>query len=832
MTPTLDRRWFMKAIAGATAAMAGPNGFPAGAPLQQQPEDYGYRNRNLPPQLVNAITEVIKEAQLEDRWWRLQEVLRASLCRQYDYGNQHLWCDGFNWSQATPGQSYTNGDGEIDSFPDYIGDYNIFTAFAQILQAKISEPDIGIDFQPIRPDRSVDRQAAEAANAIRMQADIDQDPHQTMTEKIYFLEMDGTAVTWAGTRDQQDDFGGEDGPRRVTFREVGGVLEWKRPLFAQSISEWWYAIHYRDTDIRIAKEKFNWIADELEGGQPCLAESPYERLHRLAMVQSAQRRGLGLGSGDSIEHLLTEGDVWLRPCAFINKKDAFRRMDGEYEEVPDDDGDTRAKTVYEKITELFPKCGHFVCAGQKYAESWPESMDERLSACHAYVGKGQSLYPLMYPMVLNQDGFNQTVNYIRENNDFGAPATWVNSQYCDYAAISKQASRPGAFHELKNLPGGAIAANMIYREPQIQIPGGFLDFAAEFLMGSLAQFQLACPPSVWGAPQAGNDTAEGMRLAASQALGILGKLRTRIINSDAEDYKHICMAVSRDTMYPEKMTIQGQTKGRTKIISKGALTRGNFRAFPDKDSGFPESTASMRQQMERTITMLAPTNLGMEIMSDPRNAAEYMRVNGVKLEIRAATAWDKQSREIEELIESRPILNDPQLVELLDSGAGVQAMLDAVKKAILTAQQNQLQQAQTLWNSKENPAMIAHASAALAAKAQNLPEPPVPLMPPPPPFDPLTIARSSVPVNDSDFHSDEAMAVQYWLSGDECATELDVDDMGEEPPNVPGVLNVQLHRLEHLLKEPPPPALPAPPMKGPQPAVGSPPKMEPMPAGA
>src|ERR1035438_8587458 len=112
----------------------------------------------------------------------------------------------------------------------------------------------------------------------------------------------------------------------------------------------------------------------------------------------------------------------------------------------------------------------------------------------------------------------------------------------------------------------------------------------------------------------------------------------------------------------------------------------------------------MRQQMERTITMLAPTNLGMEIMSDPRNAAEYMRVNGVKLEIRGAMAWDKQSREIEELIESRPILSDPQLVELLNSGAGVQAMLDAVKKAVVAAQQNQIQQAQALWNSPHNPA--------------------------------------------------------------------------------------------------------------------------------
>lgn len=824
----------MKAIAGAVAAMAVPGSSQALVPAPLEPENYGYRNRNLPPQLVNAITEVIKEAQLEDRWWRLQEVLRASLCRYYDLGIQHLWCDGYNWIQAIPGQSYTNGDDEVDSFPDHIGDYNIFTPIAQIVQAKIAEPDIGIDFQPIRMDRSVDRQAAEAANAIRTQADIDRDPHEVMIEKTYFLQMDGTAITWAGTREQQDDFGGEDGPRRVTFREVGGVLEWKRPLFAQSISEWWYVIHYRDTDIKIAKDKYGWIADELEGGQPCLAESAYERLHRLAMVQSAQRRGIGLGSGDSIQHLITEGDIWLRPCAFVDKKDAFLRLDGNYEEVPDDEGGTRYKTVCEKLAELFPKGPHVACVGQKYAESWGDSMDECISACHAYVGKGQTRYPMMYPMVLNQDGFNQTINYIRENNDFNAPATWVNSQYCDYPSISKQASRPGAFHELKNLPGGAIAANMIYREPQVGIPPGFLDFAADFLMGSLTQLQQACPPSVWGAAQPGNDTAEGKRLEANQALGILGKLRTRIINSDAEDYRHICMAVSDDVMYPDKMTIQGSAKGRTKVISKGALTRGNFRAFPDKDSGFPESTASVRQQMERTMMMLAPTNLGMEIMDDPRNAAEYMEVNGVKLKVRAAMAWDKQSREIEELIENRPTLNDRQLVILLDTpGTGVQTMLDAIKKAIMAAQQNQIAQAQALWNSPENPAMVAHAAAALAAKAQNLPEPPVPPMPPPPPFDPLSIARSSVPVTDSDFHSDEAKACQYWLSDDECATELDVDDMGDEPPNVPGVLNVQLHRLEHLLKEPPPPPmLPAPPTKGPQPAVGSPPKIEPMPAGA
>lgn len=796
------------------------------------PDDFGENNENLPKQIVETITEVIREAQQEDRWGRLQEVLRASLCRYYFKGIQHLWCDGSSWQMATPGQDYTNGDGEVDSFPDYIGDYNIFTAFEEIRQAKISEPDIGIDFQPIRPDKPADRQAAEAANAIRMQADIDRDPHEVMTEKIYYLDMDGTAIAYTYTSGDEDDFGSDDGPRRVICREVGGVLEWKRPIFADTRKDCWYLIRYKDRDIRIAKDKYPLIADELEAGQPCLSEEQYERMQRLSMVNSMQSRRYAWDSGDSAGHLITEGDIWLRPSAFVSKKKEYLNPSGGFEFVTLDGGSARPKTVGEKINEIFPGGGHFVYCGQSYAKSWTQPMDICISLCHVYTGSGQARKPGLYELVLVQDGFNQTINYIRENNDFGAPATWVNSQYCDYAAISKQPSRPGAYHELKNLPGGAKAADMIYRESPVGIPPGFLDFAAEFLMGALAQFMTACPPSVWGAPEADNKTAEGMRLAASQALGILGKTRTRIINSDAEDYRHACIAVSQDDEYGDTLTIpMSGSNGRTAIIKKAALTAGNFRAFPDKDSGFPESTGSKRMAYERFGAMVAPTPMAQEFYLSPKNMASYIRVYGLNLEMPSAKSWDKQSREIEELLRSRPILNDPGLVQMLAGGAGVQAMLDAIKDAIQKAQAMQLQAAQAAWNSPQNPAMVQHAAAAIAARATGQVETPVPPMPPPPPFDPFTIARSSVRVIDSDFHEHEAPACKDWLSGDECWAQKTIGrptDDGGVSVNIAGVLNVELHWMEHVIKQP----ISAPPVSGPLPPVGSPPKPPPPPPGA
>ena len=126
-----------------------------------------------------------------------------------------------------------------------------------------------------------------------------------------------------------------------------------------------------------------------------------------------------------------------------------------------------------------------------------------------------------------------------------------------------------------------------------------------------------------------------------------------------------------------------------------------------------------------------------------------------------AKSWDKQSREIESLLRQRPAIADPEIIVLLDGGAGVQTIIDAIIKKVQAAQQQILQAVE-----------IQDAGAKLAASEAGINEPPKPPAPQSSPSEILaSIAKSSIAVRNSDFHTYEAASCQDWLSSDECAPE-------------------------------------------------------------
>lgn len=785
--------------------------------------DFGPKNRHLPESLQKAICQVIAESQEEDRWLRLQEVMQDALLRYYDLDLQHLWSNNNIWTQAVPGSIYPNGEGGSDYFPDYINEYPVLNAFAQIRQAKLSEPDIGIDFQPINPKRTADREAARAAEAIRLMSDLDQDPHEIVARKVYFADMGGRCITWKRLCDDESVFGtGPNGePRRKIDWCIGGVLEWKVPIFANSRKGMLFAIHYEDPDLKEMKTDYPWIAPKLSSGQMCLQEGAYERIARLGVVRAMQTRTYDWNIGNSLTHLITKGDCWLRLGAFVNQEEPYRDDDGVTE--PNDKNEV--KTIREKIAELFPDGVHAVIIGKNYAEAWNESMDDVLTILHSQPGRGMTRRPGLKPLVAVQDRINQTLNYIAQSNDTGAPSIWVNSQVCDFNALTKQVARPWALRDLDELDVKIPIDQVMHREKQEDIPAGFMKFFE--ILQTLAQFQVFCPPSVFGTGSPDNTTAEGMQLAARQALGILGAFRTRIIRSMAEDYTQVALIVSRDPGYPDEIVVpQDPESRRTSIVRKESLIRGNFRAFPDKDSGFPESTASKRQALERLVTLIGQTPLGAQVFGSPNNIAEMVRLQGSNLVIPEAQAWNKQSREIERLLRERPEIGDPDILALLDDGAGVQTIIDAIIQKVQAAQAALAAMAQ-------QQVEVAKAGQEIAA-GEGTPA----ATPPPPPSPAVTgdilakIAKSSVPVRISDVSMYEAAACQDWLSSDECYDEETLGRSetpdGEPIPNIAGILNVTLHWMEHTAKAMTQP----PPMTGALPPQGSPPKLPPGPSTA
>lgn len=785
-----------------------------------QAADYGPKYRNLPDQIKNAILAAIRAVQSEEKYTRRDEVLEDAKHRFYDVGVQHLYLNrSWSWTMATPGGSYDLGPNQNVYFGDYIDDYPILPAYAQIQRAKLSEHDPGIDFQPDDPNEPDDTESAKAGEALRHDFDRNNDTKLLQQQMVYYWQMGGRCVAWTRSEEKPPRFGYDDGnPQRGTTATLYGCIEAKVPTFASTLADCGYAILYDDPDVKQAKAKYPWIKKRIQSGQTCLDENAYERIARLAIIQNSTGRLYNWNIGDSVTHLVSRGHCFLRHQNFVECDDPVEQPDPT-DYVTDEDGDERVITVEEKIKKLYPSGVCAVVVGQEYAESWDASMDDCLSISHAFIGKGQTRMPMMRPMVVIQDRFNQMMNQIAESTDYRVAGTWISCTAAEFGTISKQRAKPGAFRNLKNLPPGADIRQYIYREDDYDIPGSFQKFI-EYLQ-NLPQFQGAIPAAIWGAAMADNQTAQGYQLAAAQAMGILGSLWDMETQMFADIYYQNCLAIARDDQYPDQIVIP-DIKGRRAVVEKASLTKGKFRCFPDKESGFPQSTASLRQAWERTFALIGQTPQGMAVFNESDNIEQYVLTTGINIKVPAAEAGRKQAREIEELLVEPPELSEP-IAAALAGGADIPTLLkliDQERQQIQSAYTVQLQAFET-----------AHAGAVISAQAANQPVPPKGAPPPPP--DISIVAKSSIQVWPSDFHAYEAAKCKWFLSSDACRTQLSIgipDTLkpGEMVKNTAGVLNVVLHWEAHEEAAKLQPA----PMMGPLPAVGSPPKLPPQPAAA
>ena len=769
---------------------------------EQNPEPFGKNNRDLPDQLKKAILEAIRECQDQDKYNRRVEVVEDAKHRYYDMLIQYIYQDaGFCWTQAQPGGSYNNGQ---ESYGEYLGIYDIFHEFATKMQAKLSENAPGIDFQPCDPNQSEDVESASAAEGMRHDFDRNNDNKQRQRETVYHFQMGGRCLRWTRTETSLEKYGtNNDGtPRRASIASNYGVIESKIPIFANRLEEFPYIILYDDPDIKTAKQDYPWIKKKLKAGAVCLNESQYERIARLGVVQSGRTGRNRIEVGDAIGHLISRGHCWLRPSCFVDCDDAYMDPDGAAENTPETDEEPEHPiTVAEKLDQIFPDGIHALVVGSEYAESWNQSMDDCLTVGHAMIGKGQTRMPIMRPVVEDQDRTNTTMNYIAECFDYGAPSIWLDAEEDEYAAITKQRASPYSFRQKKGVPPDGKIADHVMVDKQPEIAETMFKYL-ELVSQELPQNQLALPPSIWGGGEEHNETKGGRQLAANQAMEVLGVYWTRMARMDADMYYHNCLAIMNDPDFPEQVTIPGQG-GQNVTVQVASLRKGNFRAFPDTESGFPESTASKRNTLTQVLTQLETSPMAAQIMGSPKNVAEMLSTYGLpEIEIPEAKSYEKQIREIETLLSQPPKVSEG-VAAALAGGADVPTLIGLIDQ--LRAQGAAMQR----------QAMVEHAAASIAAEQAGGQMPPVPA-----PFDPASVASSSVPVWKSDYHDWEAKTCRDWMTDGAKNSELtigresaDPQDNGAMKPNIAGVLNVYLHWMEHEAQK----ALEAPPMSGPLP---------------
>jgi hypothetical protein len=623
-------------------------------------------------------------------------------------------------------------------------------------------------------------------------------------ETVRMMCLSGRFVRWVKTVENPAKYGrnADGSPKRERECRVYGAMQSKVPITTKDQKDFRYLGLYDDLDILNAKQDYGWIRKHLKAGTNNLDENNYEKFARLGVLQGARSEWQ---AAESITHLITKGDWWLRPACFSDEE-----FDKPFEGATDEDfieeGEGEEKSMKEPsvrdmLDKLFPEGAHAVFVGDTYAESWAESMDDCLYTGRPFNDETQFAMAVMDGAVSSCDKFNDQMNWVAECFAFGAPREYVQAKDVEFAALIEQKAQPWGLTQLKNVPQGMSAEDMVFRTPNPEIPTTMQPYI-EFLMGALLQFILACPPSIWGETSSDNKTATGQQLATNQAKGRLGILWSVLQAADAAMYYQVALAAANDPDTPEEITVPVQS-GQNVTIRVERLRKGHFMCKPDEDSGFPDSTNQIRGIMTQLFTYMATNPMLAAQFWNPDNMKEVMRIYGLSnFVLPEAEAAERQMEEIEELLQGVPIEPTPEEIAQAQAQHEQQTELAGMKAA------NDMQAG-------------------------------LPAAPPPPPFDPQSLMRPSVPIKPWDFDQWHIQACDEYLNGDACRIELQIGraQLATDPvtgevsektvPNVRGVMNVWLHRQEHakaLALKTPPPMPPPPPVakpKGPSHAPGS-----------
>jgi hypothetical protein len=370
-----------------------------------------------------------------------------------------------------------------------------------------------------------------------------------------------------------------------------------------------------------------------------------------------------------------------------------------------------------------------------------------------------------------QDFFNDIMNSLREAQDLGWARTYINAEDTEFDAIEDQRSEPYAFAMKKARPGQPLG-DEFFREPDLVLPKSLVELM-EYLGGPFLQFVLGTPPSLFGAGMEDQKTASGYAAARSQAMGTKSVTWSAVQQMMATMYYQAALKASKNPDHAEQILVP--IKGKTTVLKLERISKGNFGAYPDEDSSFPESTTAKRALLQQLIT-LATTNpqISSQILGDVYNWEIITQIFGFKeIQLMEAESAKKQMREIEELLDGSPIPPTPEEMNAFQS-------------------QQQL-------------AMTQHASAVLVAQQQGQNPPPAPQQPKMIEIGgnqyPEELLKPSIEVDDLDFHQWEGPCGQDWLSTEACWRELNVGRPGADGqpiPNIAGVENVKLHIKEHL----------------------------------
>ena len=677
-----------------------PSDSPLGvySPFPYSPEPFAELSQGAKGALLQ-LDDICTKADVAAR--RL-EVEQAWEALHFERGYQHL-LRGKRGGWELPGGGQGNKANERNHNSIY--DTNVYGPKGDIIVSALSREVPKVEFYPCNPEWAPDKIASEEANRFKDIWSRNNNLHDLLVQCARIFWNEDRALIWTryelngqkygfeedqGTptvseditnppddsptgQEGQEDFlqvtesvskGGDQIEDLLTESGVGnggkkplgmevstvhGKLDHKVPISVDNFSEMTFVQLMLDYDVALVRGMFPWIASKVMPGTDGQSATQLDRIAR----ENVRQAVLGAYvTGDSLSRHTTVKYTWMRPSMFLDASV------GDSEKA--------------ELLEAFPDGVLLARAGQEYAFSRNEKMDDHIVIGHPSAGKGQNRRAMGTALISVQKRINDWVDLLDDFFKRTIPKKWMNADAFDMDAIKKEPNVPGSIGPFEPQPGLTTESQYIMVEPTPQHQPALPDFIKWFIT-TLSEEISGALPSLFGnntqEPTVGSSVIQ--RDQALQRVGCPWN-NAQDMFAVAASQAAKCAAECRDGK--EITQNLGPERGNVSVNTANLLG-GNVLCYAESNPSLPETE---EQKAVKIMTLIDKANqnpaspLSQWIFS-PSNLEETSKAFRMKnYKVAGASSVTKQRSEFEVLLRSGPMPN-PKLAQMQEGITKIKA---------------------------------------------------------------------------------------------------------------------------------------------------------------
>jgi hypothetical protein len=432
--------------------------------------------------------------------------------------------------------------------------------------------------------------------------------------------------------------------------DVMGALELSIPPYGRSQYDYPAIEWQTESPVSLLRAIYAERIEEIsEGGEAGDGTAnATERTSRLLLANASPGYDGREGNTSSPE-LVTYKRTWLRKWAFYALED---------------------KETRDKFIELFPDGAYVAHAGDLLLDARNECMDDHWTIVQPLPGDGSYREPVGGSLMPIQRAVNNLLDRQLQNDAFGVPPIFYDTDLLDGDAYHDTTVRPGKAFPLTLKPGQNLSGAM-WSPPPAQIHQGSTDLR-DFLIG-VAALLTGVQPALYGGEEegAGGSTSSGYAMARDQAMGRVGLIYRAIKHGHARMNDCLMRIMAKERK--ENIVIPTETDDgsfKNDVIQVSDL-KGRVKVSAEQHEDVPVTWAQHKNLLQAMYDSQNPTL--QAIASAPQNLALFKRTNAwEELHIPGEDSQNEQDEETAQLVkDGAPIeQTDPMGMPILDPVTG------------------------------------------------------------------------------------------------------------------------------------------------------------------